>query len=734
MSEENINLAAPIHAATKQGKAVAAMEVFMDGDQENLQQIGDKTHQLENAVKDIAVTGGASTANAVSYNNEISGMTAVTAQGAIDELVTKNKSQDAIIEAKAEKSDVQTSVSELKEKDSALSAELSKKANASDVTSKFTEESERVNVELAKKFNSENITQESGEAEDKVMSQKAVSDKLSDLDSRKVNSEKGKGLSSNDFTYILKKRVLDAIQPQDIKNIIDNKSDDFYVVDSLGNIVLKLGKEGLNTISAKSNNIFCGLYTDNDDTLYITDAKGFVVAKIDKNGYTDITSNNKEKKIALDDCKITIRKGRYSNKNYAFVEEKLDGWFYQNFYHQGILGDSALHLALSGTPKQIDNYYMGGCIQVEIELTDYIRLKTLSFWINETYGKRKYLSHNIQVFKDSNRVAYYDRWGGYGSSPCYGWTLFKMVNDNFYNITINKIVMTFSPYLSPDKVDLDIDLGSIICNDISKPYVMFDFDLNLSTMIKTSSSKAIADKLIKYNFPFMLHGKSEKCSFIYGNANSETTKVTDTYDGEYKEYYNNGIIGIAPYSGSANSSFSQVSSYSSLVDTFKDLRIKLQETTSFPVRVIGMANGSVETYWQEQAMYDAGFHGIRGGGLSYISCLNNRNKKYNFVGTTCQQYGTIKDEVTAEDVIKRSVDSLKSCIDNAIKFGFSIILFSHGFKTTEEFINMSNDNTRNLYSHYRIWDSLLDYIKLKVDENLLYVTSENDFVEQFKYI
>ena len=108
----------------------------MDGDKETLQQIGDKTHQLENAIKDITATGGASTANAVSYSNETSGMTAVTAQGAIDELDAKNKAQDAIIEAKAEKSEVAT--------------------------------------ELEKKFNKENITQEFGDSEDKVVSQSAL--------------------------------------------------------------------------------------------------------------------------------------------------------------------------------------------------------------------------------------------------------------------------------------------------------------------------------------------------------------------------------------------------------------------------------------------------------------------------------------------------------------------------------------------------------------------------------
>lgn len=150
----SINLTDELLAKTKKGKIASAKQVFLEGDQENLQQIGDKTHQLEDAIKDIAATGGASTANAVSYNNETSGMTAVTAQGAIDELAAKNKSQDATISAKA---------------------------NAEDVSSQMQTEQERVNTEFAKKFDKESILQESGDAEDKVMSQKAVSAKLSDL-------------------------------------------------------------------------------------------------------------------------------------------------------------------------------------------------------------------------------------------------------------------------------------------------------------------------------------------------------------------------------------------------------------------------------------------------------------------------------------------------------------------------------------------------------------------------
>lgn len=45
----------------------------------------------------------------------------------------------------------------------------------------LAEIAEQQDTELGKKVDKESVVQESGEAEDKVMSQKAVSDKLSDL-------------------------------------------------------------------------------------------------------------------------------------------------------------------------------------------------------------------------------------------------------------------------------------------------------------------------------------------------------------------------------------------------------------------------------------------------------------------------------------------------------------------------------------------------------------------------
>ena len=102
-----------------------------------------RSTQMEQTINNIAATGGASVANTVAYTNTTSGLVSVNAQGAIDELAAKNKSQDETMSTKADKSEVST--------------------------------------ELAKKFDKESILQDSGEAEDKVMSQKAVSTKLSDL-------------------------------------------------------------------------------------------------------------------------------------------------------------------------------------------------------------------------------------------------------------------------------------------------------------------------------------------------------------------------------------------------------------------------------------------------------------------------------------------------------------------------------------------------------------------------
>lgn len=129
----SINLTDEIEVKTKKGKLCAAKQIFLEGDTQTVENeiqdinsrhntLNTKHESLSRTVQGIAATGGASTANNVTYNNDTSGLNAENAQNAIDELQSS-------------------------------------------------------------KFDKTSILQESGEAEDKVMSQKAVSDKLSGLSS-----------------------------------------------------------------------------------------------------------------------------------------------------------------------------------------------------------------------------------------------------------------------------------------------------------------------------------------------------------------------------------------------------------------------------------------------------------------------------------------------------------------------------------------------------------------------
>lgn len=145
--DDYINVTAPLHSATTKGKLGNANEIFTENDEDNVQNIINKTNehikrldnrssQMEESIKNISVTGGASVAEAVTYDNTNSGLESINVKGAIDEITAKNKEQDIAIGNKAEKSEMAT--------------------------------------ELDKKFNKENIAQEFGDSKDKVVSQSAL--------------------------------------------------------------------------------------------------------------------------------------------------------------------------------------------------------------------------------------------------------------------------------------------------------------------------------------------------------------------------------------------------------------------------------------------------------------------------------------------------------------------------------------------------------------------------------
>lgn len=109
MSDNNINVTAPIHAATKKGKLGAAKEIFLEGDTQTVEKeiqdinsrhndLSSKHESLSKTVQGIAATGGASTATNVTYDNTNSGMTAENIQDAVDKLAKEKADSSDVTE------------------------------------------------------------------------------------------------------------------------------------------------------------------------------------------------------------------------------------------------------------------------------------------------------------------------------------------------------------------------------------------------------------------------------------------------------------------------------------------------------------------------------------------------------------------------------------------------------------------------------------------------------------
>lgn len=99
-----INLTDALNAATTKGKLADAKQIYLEGDNKNLQDahkdnedhlntLDTRSTQIEEALKTIAATGGASNANAVIYDNNVSGLTAINVKGALDELAIRLKDE-----------------------------------------------------------------------------------------------------------------------------------------------------------------------------------------------------------------------------------------------------------------------------------------------------------------------------------------------------------------------------------------------------------------------------------------------------------------------------------------------------------------------------------------------------------------------------------------------------------------------------------------------------------------
>ena len=105
----SINLTDEIEVKTKKGKLGAAKQIFLEGDTQTVEKeiqdinsrhntLNTKHESLSKTVQGIAATGGASTATNVTYNNDASGLNAENVQDAINELQNSKIDKTSILQ------------------------------------------------------------------------------------------------------------------------------------------------------------------------------------------------------------------------------------------------------------------------------------------------------------------------------------------------------------------------------------------------------------------------------------------------------------------------------------------------------------------------------------------------------------------------------------------------------------------------------------------------------------
>lgn len=219
-----INLTDSLNAATTKGKLGDAKQVFLNGDTKNLQQAHEETNthlgtldnrstQMENAIKDISVTGGASTASAVSYDNSTSKLKAVSAQGALDEASsivhfakrgsTINISTNYNTSGEAEVLTLSQAIAKVPSSDRVLGFQSNILTAGGWVSYKFigTDITQWDNAQYwSKVIDSSILSDELGDSETTVMSQKAVKKEVNKLNANTGISEYPTFSSTSTYT------------------------------------------------------------------------------------------------------------------------------------------------------------------------------------------------------------------------------------------------------------------------------------------------------------------------------------------------------------------------------------------------------------------------------------------------------------------------------------------------------------------------------------------------------
>ena len=260
--------------------------------------------------------------------------TMLVSQKAITDAINRKANTADVDEALAKKADKET-----------VDTELAKKANSADVTSQMQTEQTRVNTELAKKFDKESVAQESGNSEVLVMSQKAVSDKLSNLSN--LEGEWGDG-------YYNEGKLIENYQPETYRHVKFYISKFSSIIVSCTNVAVDADSIVLLDKNEKVLKFYKSSDTGKKFSDFLIEDVGiasYVIVNAEKRANAKVCCKISYLQKAINDNSDEINKNRELignnsdtiskiDKNVYITEKILEGEWGDGYYNEGKLIES----------------------------------------------------------------------------------------------------------------------------------------------------------------------------------------------------------------------------------------------------------------------------------------------------------------------------------------------------------------------------------------------------------
>lgn len=529
-----------------------------------------------------------------------------------------------------------------------------------------------ITEKLNTKVNNSDIVQQTGDSTTSVMSQKAVSDELSELSKE-----------------IKKKLPKDS----DSDSSISDGSEEFVVTDSKNKIAFKVDSEG--TKASKYN---------------ICDEKGNVVKTITKELLDKIEKNNSENSKVGNTCLLQERKGTY----YEILKYSVSGNLKASVDTNIAKFNRSIRVECDGVESTDDTTTASRGIFTMDFTENPIKVdETLSFWyfIPTKYWRPSQITGSTEKKSlDVIRICAYTgvekifednyAFGQYAYNV--GWNLYKFLSDSFVGKYITKITFNFVSF--NNNPNFQVWIGQFVADQRITPILNFNMDHDMRGISYTSG---FANWLLENEFPVDLRI----------NHLQETSNEDPGYT-IVRKLYKKGLANAMPYSGSART-LNLKESVEYLLNNERDGRLTSLYSSNSERDVVAVGNATNhidDTLLVAERL--AGYKIMRSTNAYYYTSYID--KESCIMQTT--GIGTIPSEEPddVDSLINNRIEAAKVIIDKAIKYGLAINFFTHQVCSK----NQKGENDYNsLGSYYEAVTEILSYAKEKEKQGKIRIMS-----------